>query len=46
MYSLAEFKQGGKSIRKDASYDKDYVLGKYGADPYLERILDWDGLNG
>ena len=46
LYSLAEFKQGGKSIRKDASYDKDYVLGKYGADPYLERILDWDGLNG
>lgn len=46
LYSLAEFKQGGKSVRKDALYDKDYVLGKYGADPYLERILDWDELNG
>ena len=46
LYSLAEFKQDGKSIRKDASFDKDYVLGKYGADPYLVRMLEWEDING
>ncbi|RZK42629.1 MAG: ATP-binding protein [Pedobacter sp.] len=30
-YSLAEF----KGVRNDASYEKDYIRGKYGAIPYL-----------
>ena len=31
LYSLAEF----KGIRNDASYEKDYIKGKYGAIPFL-----------
>lgn len=42
MYSLVEFKsEGGKTERKDASYNKRYLEGRYGADPYLRRIIDW-----
>lgn len=42
LYSLVEFKmQDGSSVRKDAKYDKQYLEGKYGADPYLRKIIDW-----
>ena len=42
LYSLVEFKNDkGESIRKDAKYDKQYLEGKYGADPYLKKIIDW-----
>ena len=45
LYSLVEFKdEDGKSIRKDARFDKQYLEGRYGADPYLRRIIDWEGL--
>lgn len=46
LYSLVEFKSdGGKSVRKDAKYDKQYLEGKYGADPYLRKIIDWSEVN-
>ena len=42
LYSLVEFKTpGGTSVRKDAKFDKQYLEGKYGADPYLKNIIDW-----
>ncbi|MBR0090558.1 MAG: ATP-binding protein [Lachnospiraceae bacterium] len=42
LYSLVEFKNDkGEAVRKDARYDKQYLEGKYGADPYLQRIIDW-----
>jgi AAA15 family ATPase/GTPase len=42
LYSLVDFKnEDGKAVRKDARYDKDYLKGKYGADPYLKRIIEW-----
>ena len=42
LYSLVEFKDNnGVSVRKDAKYDKQYLEGKYGANPYLQRIIDW-----
>ncbi len=42
LYSLVEFKNDkGESVRKDAKFDKQYLEGKYGADPYLIRIIDW-----
>jgi AAA15 family ATPase/GTPase len=45
LYSLAEIKdEDGKSIRKDATFGKQYLEGRYGADPYLRRCLDWEGL--
>ncbi len=45
LYSLVEFKNDkGESIRKDAKYDKQYLEGKYGADPYLKKIIDWSDI--
>ena len=42
LYSLVEFKNpDGTSVRKDAKFDKQYLEGKYGADPYLRKIIDW-----
>lgn len=32
LYSLSDYK-----VRKDASFEKDYMLGKYGATPYLSN---------
>ena len=47
LYSLIEFKDNdGKTIRKDAKYDKQYLEGKYGADPYLRKIIDWESVYG
>ena len=42
-----EFKnEKGESVRKDAKFDKQYLEGKYGADPYLRKIIDWGIVNG
>mgnify|MGYP000960019143 FL=1 len=47
LYSLVEFKnKKGESIKKDAKLDKQYLEGKYGADPYLRKIIDWGTVNG
>jgi len=46
LYSLVEFKnKKGESVRKDAKYDKQYLEGKYGADPYLKKIINWGEVN-
>ena len=43
LYSLVEFKDSdGKQVRKDASFNKQYLEGKYGADPYLKKIINWE----
>ena len=40
LYSLVEFKNDkGESVRKDAKFDKQYLEGKYGADPYLRKFI-------
>jgi len=45
LYSLVEFKkENGGKVRKDETYDKQYMEGRYGADPYLRTILDWGNL--
>ena len=47
LYSLVEFKtSNGEIVRADAKYDKQYLEGKYGADPYLQRIIDWRVIGG
>ena len=38
LFSLAEYKEG--KPRKDASFGKDYILGKYGAIPFLGNFDD------
>jgi AAA15 family ATPase/GTPase len=42
LYSLAEFK-----VRNDASFEEDYIRGRYGAIPYISSDLRWiaDGSN-
>ena len=46
LYSLVEFKnEKGTAVRKDAKYDKQYLEGKYGADPYLKKIINWGDPN-
>ena len=36
LYSLVEF----KGVRNDASFEKDYILGRYGAIPFLGNLRD------
>ena len=46
LYSLVEFKDAkGVSVRNDEKYDKRYLEGRYGADPYLKTIIDWGKVN-
>lgn len=43
LYSLADFEdEEGQKIRKDESYEKNYLLGKYGAIPELKPIVRED----
>lgn len=37
LYSLVEYKEADKKIRKDAYFEKDYMLGKYGAIPFIDN---------
>jgi len=41
LYSMVEYKE---PVRKDASYNKNYLHGKYGAIPYIDEILLQAGL--
>lgn len=45
MYSLVEYKEEGKTIRKDRSFEKDYIEGRYGAIPIIgdlsKSIMEW-----
>jgi uncharacterized protein len=40
LYSLADFKDGLKSIRNDESIEKNYLTGKYGGIPFLGNFDD------
>jgi hypothetical protein len=35
IYSLVEYKEEGSKIRKDRSFEKDYINGRYGAIPFI-----------
>jgi AAA15 family ATPase/GTPase len=41
LYSLVEYQ---KPVRKDATFSKDYLQGKYGAIPYIDAIYLQTGL--
>jgi len=47
MYSLVEYKEEGKTIRKDRSFEKDYIEGRYGAIPFIGNlsniVSEWQG---
>lgn len=38
-YILEDDKNAGKKVRNDATYNKDYLTGRYGAIPVLENIV-------
>ncbi len=35
LYSLVEYKENGTKVRKDRSFESDYIAGRYGAVPYI-----------
>lgn len=42
LYSLIEMRtEDGELVRNDAVYNKQYIEGRYGADPYLKAIKSW-----
>ena len=42
LYSLVEYKiNQATSVRNDASFEKDYLIGKYGAIPYFGNIKNF-----
>ena len=42
LYSLYELRdECGNHIHPSAAYDKQYLEGRYGADPYLRNIMEW-----
>ncbi len=43
LFSLAEYKKSNKIVRKDASYAKNYLRGKYGAVPLVDNFDDLFG---
>ena len=43
IYSLSELrKENNDPINNTAAYDKQYLEGRYGADPYLNNMLNWE----
>ena len=43
IYSLYEIRrEDGARINATASYDKQYLEGRYGADPYLRSMMNWE----
>lgn len=43
IYSLSELrKENNDPINNTAAYDKQYLEGRYGADPYLHNMLSWE----
>ena len=46
LYSLVSFKkENGQIPRNDEAYGKQYLEGRYGADPYIRQILNWEAEN-
>lgn len=43
LYSLVDFrKESGDKPRNDENYNKQYLEGRYGADPYMYKIQNWE----
>jgi hypothetical protein len=46
MYSLVDFKyDDGASVRNDASFEKEYLAGEYGAIPFIGKFDFWGGID-
>ena len=43
LYSLSDIRdEDGKRLRHDAVYSKQYLEGRYGADPYFKAMSEWE----
>ena len=36
----------GSRVKNTAAYDRQYLAGRYGADPYLKKMMTWRGTDG
>lgn len=41
IYSLVEYREEGKTVRKDRSFEKDYIEGRYGAIPFIGNLSNF-----
>ena len=42
LYSLYDIRrEDNQRVNRTASYDKQYLEGRYGADPYLQNMVNW-----
>ena len=47
LWSLSDIRdEHGKRVPNTEAYDKQYLMGRYGADPYLKRIREWGMSDG
>lgn len=43
IYSLYDIRdEKNEHVKSTAAFDKQYMEGRYGADPYLKKMLDWE----
>lgn len=43
IYSLYDIRdENNEHVRSSAAFDKQYMAGRYGADPYLQKMMDWE----
>lgn len=45
LYSLADFEEEDETIGSVINYSKQYLEGRYGADPYMKKIKNWEVLS-
>lgn len=44
LWSLYDIQDvSGNRVKNTAAYDRQYLAGRYGADPYLKKMLNWGG---
>lgn len=42
LYALSDFRgENGEKTRKDAAFSKQYMEGRYGADPFFKKMIEW-----
>ena len=47
LWSLYDIQdENGNHVKNTAAYDRQYLSGRYGADPYLKKILEWGDIDG
>ena len=44
LWSLYDIQDvNGNRVKNTAAYDRQYLAGRYGADPYLKKMMNWGG---